>query len=186
MNHLNITKVEDMKVFRRIFLPVLCVCTLLTACIENSGVRPEVSDSRDAELDTASAGVARWIRPVTGPEIVPSPNKRMDHIDPWAAINQALLDALDESLRYDLLYPYYPTAEDSYGGFVEDRGSTWTLHQDNDKYVVAQARYTWTAAKASLFYADDPPRAAIYRNSAAVGFEFLTRMWGQNYDGLTG
>ena len=175
-----------MKVFRRIFLPVLCVCILLTACLKNNEVRPEASGNRDAELDAASAGVARWIRPITGSEVVPSPNQYMVHIVPPAAIDHALLDAFDESLRYDLLYPYYPIAEDSYGGFVEDRGSTWRRHQNNDKYVVAQARYTWTAAKASLFYADDPPRAAIYRNSAAVGFEFLTRMWGQNYDGLTG
>ena len=175
-----------MKVFRRIFLPVLCVCILLTACLKNNEVRPEASGNRDVELDAASAGAARWIRPITGSEVVPSPNQYMDHIVPPAAIDHALLDAFDESLRYDLLYPYYPIAEDSYGGFVEDRGSTWRRHQNNDKYVVAQARYTWTAAKASLFYADDPPRAAIYRNSAAVGFEFLTRMWGQNYDGLTG
>lgn len=165
---------------------MLCTCILLTACLENNEGRPKASDNRDTELDAASVGVARWMRPITDPKVVPPPNQYMDHIAPRAAIDQELLIAFDESLRYDLLYPYYPTAEDSYGGFVEDRGSTWTLHQNKDKYVVAQARYTWTAAKASLFYADDPSQASIYRNSAAVGFEFLTRMWGQNYDGLTG
>jgi mannobiose 2-epimerase len=100
--------------------------------------------------------------------------------------DQALLDAFDESLRYDLLYPYYPTAEDAYGGFVEDRSSTWALQQDDDKFVVTQARYMWTAAKASQFYADDPSQAAIYLNSAAVGFAFLQDMWGCDYDGKTG
>ena len=103
--------------------------------------------------------------------------------------DQALLDAFDESLRYDLLYPYYPTAEDTYGdppqtyGFVEDRSSTWALQQDDDKFVVTQARYTWTAAKASQFYADDPSQATIYLNSAAVGFAFLQDMWGYDYGG---
>lgn len=97
--------------------------------------------------------------------------------------DQALLDAFDESLRYDLLYPYYPTAEDAYGGFVEDRSSTWALQQDGDKFVVTQARYTWTAAKASQFYADNPSQAAIYLNSAAIGFAFLQDMWGYDYGG---
>ncbi|MFC1894004.1 AGE family epimerase/isomerase, partial [Chloroflexota bacterium] len=104
--------------------------------------------------------------------------------------DQALLDAFDESLRYDLLYPYYPTAEDNYGGttedtygFVEDRSDTWELQQDDDKFVVTQARYTWTAAKASQFYADNPSQAAIYLNSAAVGFAFLQDMWGYDYGG---
>jgi hypothetical protein len=96
--------------------------------------------------------------------------------------DQALLDAFDESLRYDLLYPYYPTAEDTcYGGFVEDRSSTWALQQDDDKFVVTQARYTWTAAKASQFYADNPSLAAICLHSAAVGFAFLQDMWGYDY-----
>jgi mannobiose 2-epimerase len=102
--------------------------------------------------------------------------------------DQALLDAFDESLRYDLLYPYYPTAEDTgYGGFVEDRSSTWALEQDDDKFVATQARYTWTAAKASQFYEDDTSQAAIYLNSAAVGFAFLQDMWGYDYgEGRTG
>jgi unsaturated rhamnogalacturonyl hydrolase len=102
--------------------------------------------------------------------------------------DQALLDAFNESLRYDLLYPYYPTAEDTgYGGFVEDRSSTWALEQDSDKFVVTQARYTWTAAEASQFYADNPSLAAICLHSAAVGFAFLQEMWGYDYgEGRTG
>ena len=103
------------------------------------------------------------------------------------AIDQALLDAFEESLRYDLLYPYYPTAEDADGGFVEDRSSTWALQQDSDKFVVTQARYTWTAAKASQFYAHNPSQADIYLDSAAVGFAFLQQMWGYDYgEGRTG
>jgi mannobiose 2-epimerase len=95
-----------------------------------------------------------------------------------ATIDQALLDAFKQSLKVDLLDPYYPTAHDgSYGGFVEDRSGTWVLQQDSDKFISAQARYTWTAAKASQFYASNPTLAAQYLASASVGFQFLTRMW---------
>jgi len=103
------------------------------------------------------------------------------HADNGITFDQALLDAFDESLQYDLLYPYYPTAEDADGGFVENRSSTWELEQDSDKFVVTQARYTWTAAKASQFYADNTTQAAIYLNSANVGFAFLQNMWGLDY-----
>ena len=76
-------------------------------------------------------------------------------------VDQTLLDAFETSLRVDLLDPYYPTAHDgSYGGFVEDRSGTWALQQDGDKFIAAQARYTWTAAKAALFYAGDAARSA--------------------------
>jgi mannobiose 2-epimerase len=110
------------------------------------------------------------------------------------AEDQALLNAFDASLRFDLLYPYYPNAgidpsidqtalDDSDGGFVEDRSSTWALQQDSYKWIVAQARYTWMAAKASQFYANDPSQADLYLQSAAVGFAFLQKMWGYDYGG---
>ncbi len=103
------------------------------------------------------------------------------------SIPQTLLDAFAASLRDDLLTPYYPTAHDSgYGGFVEDRGSTWGLQQDGDKFLVAQARYTWTAAKASQFYAtSNPSLASQYRASAGVGFAFLQKFWGGSGSGFS-
>jgi len=95
-----------------------------------------------------------------------------------ATVPQTLIDAFGASLRDDLLTPYYPAAQDgSYGGFVEDRSGTWALQQDSDKFIVAQARYTWTAAKASQFYASTPALAAQYKANAAVGFAFLNKMW---------
>jgi mannobiose 2-epimerase len=101
------------------------------------------------------------------------------------SISQTLLDAFAASLQNDLLLPYYPTAHDgSYGGFVEDRSGTWALQQDGDKFLAAQARYTWTAAKASQFYASDAAAAAQYRASATVGFQFLTKMWRDSSNGF--
>jgi len=104
------------------------------------------------------------------------------------AADAALLAAFEESLQLDLLLPYYPAGEDSaaYGGFVENRSSTWALQQDSDKWVVPQSRYIWTAAKAAQFYAHDAGQSAVYLESAGVGFEFLSRMWGYDYNGHTG
>ena len=95
------------------------------------------------------------------------------------SLDATLLNAFGTSLREDLLTPYYPTAHDgTYGGFVEDRSGTWVLQQDGDKFLSAQARYIWTAAKASQFYAtSNPTAAAQYKASAAVGFAFLQKMW---------
>ena len=101
-------------------------------------------------------------------------------------VSQSLIDGFAASLKDDLLTPYYPTAHDgSYGGFVEDRSGTWALQQDSDKFIVAQARYTWTASKASQFYAtSNPSAAAQYKASAAVGFAFLKKMWRDSANGF--
>ena len=102
------------------------------------------------------------------------------------SIDPSLMTAFGTSLRDDLLTPYYPTAHDgSYGGFVEDRSGTWALQQDSDKFISAQARYTWTAARASQFYATSSPTAAAqYKASAAVGFAFLQKMWRDTANGF--
>ena len=71
--------------------------------------------------------------------IVTMNGEKTDNFAP--IIDQATLDAFDESLRYDLLDPFYPIAEDTgYGGFVEKHSFDWTQQQDSDKFVVAQAQ----------------------------------------------
>lgn len=102
------------------------------------------------------------------------------------SLDASLLTAFGTSLRDDLLTPYYPAAHDgSYGGFVEDRSGTWALQQDGDKFISAQARYIWTASKASQFYAtSNPTAAAQYKASAAVGFAFLQKMWRDSANGF--
>jgi len=119
-------------------------------------------------------------QPTVAPPTVAQPSATLS-----TAVSQSMLDAFAASLKDDLLTPYYPTAHDgSYGGFVEDRSGTWVLQQDSDKFIVPQARYTWTAAKASRFYASDATAAAQYRASASVGFQFLTKMWRDSTNGF--
>ena len=138
-----------MKSIRRTMLVTVGVCTLPFACQVNEGGDPASSNESDIEQSSAALSVS-----------------------------QSLLDAFSASLRDDLLTPYYPTAHDgSYGGFVEDRSGTWVAQQDSDKFISEQARFTWTASKASQFYPSNPTLQAQYRASAAVGFAFLSKMW---------
>ena len=107
----------------------------------------------------------------------------------WASpplLDAELLDAFRTSLEADVLAPYYPAARDPLGGFIEDRSSSWELAQDADKFLACQARYVWTASQAAAFHARDEPSALLYRNMAAHGFEFLSRIWGGVYDGHVG
>jgi mannobiose 2-epimerase len=119
--------------------------------------------------------------------LVSSGEQHLEERVSLVTIDQGLLYAFEESLRDDMLAPFYPGAIDNdvYGGFVEDRSATWEWQFGlySDKWVVAQARYTWTAAKAALRYAADPAMANLYMDSAAAGFEFLQRMWGFDYGG---
>ena len=143
-----------MKTLGRVTWAVAWVCTLPLACERN-----------DNGLATpGERTLEREVKALT--------QSTQSTIDP------ALLDAFKQSLKVDLLDPYYPTAHDgSYGGFVEDRSGTWVSQQDSDKFISLQARLIWTAAKASQFYASNPTQAAQYLASAGVGFDFLTRMW---------
>jgi cellobiose epimerase len=138
-------------------LTLAAVCALSWGCVDPGadGLDP----SSAADIESSSAAVS---------------------------ISQPLIDAFAASLKDDLLTPYYPTAHDgSYGGFVEDRSGTWALQQDGDKFVVAQARYTWTASKASQFYAtSNPTLSAQYKASAAVGFAFVKNMWQSSTSGF--
>ena len=111
--------------------------------------------------------------------------ERSDEALTQGTIGQSFLDAFKQSLKVDLLDPYYPAAHDgSYGGFVEDRSGTWVPQQDGDKFISEQARLIWTAAKASQFYASNPTQASQYQASATVGFQFLTKMWRDSTNGF--
>jgi mannobiose 2-epimerase len=93
-----------------------------------------------------------------------------------------LADAMDKSMRTELLNKWYPQSVDSmYGGFI----TTWTYDfkptGTQDKFIVTQARHTWTTSKASEFY----PDVAYYLPCAAQGFRFLRDvMWDSTYGGF--
>ena len=104
-----------------------------------------------------------------------SPEKKVDE-------RAALADAIENSIKTELLNKWYPAAMDKeYGGFL----STWTYDfkptGEQDKMIVSQARHVWSSSKASEAYTDVPH----YRECAAHGFRFLKDvMWDKTYGGF--
>jgi hypothetical protein len=64
---------------------------------------------------------------------------------------RALADELDAYLVRHVLTPRYPAAVDrEHGGFHARFAPDWTRQPDRRRFVVCQARMTWTAASVAL------------------------------------
>lgn len=93
-----------------------------------------------------------------------------------------LADKMEQSMVKELLNVWYPASVDSlYGGFLSTFTYDFKPAPIQDKFIVTQARHTWTNAKASELY----PSTAYYLKSAKHGFDFLKRvMWDSVYGGF--
>ncbi len=93
-----------------------------------------------------------------------------------------LANALEQSMNEELLNVWYPASVDSlYGGFLSTFTYDFKPAADQDKFIVTQARHTWTNAKAAELY----PNNTYYLKSARHGFEFLKKvMWDSTYGGF--
>ena len=89
---------------------------------------------------------------------------------------------MENSLKKELLDPWYPRSVDSlYGGFLSNFTYDFKRGENQDKMIVTQARHTWVNAKASERY----PAKASYKNTARHGFLFLKNvMWDKEYGGF--
>lgn len=99
-----------------------------------------------------------------------------------AADRLALADTMEHSIRTETLEKWYPQAVDTvYGGFLSGFSHDFKPVGDQDKFIVTQARHTWTNAKASGRY----PEVAHYKTSAEHGFRFLRDfMWDKEHGGF--
>lgn len=93
-----------------------------------------------------------------------------------------LADAMEYSLRNELLQPWYPRSIDTvYGGFITAYNYDFTPAANQDKMIVTQARHVWTCSKAAERY----PEQAYFLTAAAHGFRFLRDvMWDATYGGF--
>jgi mannobiose 2-epimerase len=93
-----------------------------------------------------------------------------------------LAEAMDRSIRTELLNKWYPQSVDSvYGGFITTFTYDFKPTGSQDKFIVSQARHTWTTAKASELY----PDVSYYLPCAKNGFHFLRdAMWDSTYGGF--
>jgi mannobiose 2-epimerase len=98
---------------------------------------------------------------------------------------QAIASEMEDVLQEQVLDPWYPRAiDDEHGGFLSDFNYQWEPDGPQDKFIVTQARHTWTTARASRFF---PDADAQYLPMAAHGFEFLRDvMWDATHGGFVG
>lgn len=97
----------------------------------------------------------------------------------------ALAGEMEDVLREQVLDPWYPRAiDEEHGGFLSDFNDRWEPDGPHDKFIVTQARHTWTTARAARFF---PEADAHYLPMAAHGFEFLRDvMWDDTHGGFVG
>jgi len=93
-----------------------------------------------------------------------------------------LADEIERSIQTELLNKWYPQCVDSlYGGFITTYTFDFKPTGAQDKFIVTQARHTWTTAKASELY----PNIPYYIKCSENGFYFLRDvMWDKTYGGF--
>lgn len=94
----------------------------------------------------------------------------------------AMATAMENSLQTELLNKWYPQSVDSqHGGFLSTFTFDFKPTGPQDKFIVTQARHTWTTAKAALLY----PEKTYYLLNSKWGFQFLQAvMWDKTYGGF--
>lgn len=93
-----------------------------------------------------------------------------------------LAAVIDKSIQTEMLNKWYPQCVDSaFGGFITTFTYDFKPTGNQDKFIVTQARHTWTASKASELYRDKKYYIACARH----GFRFLRDvMWDSTYGGF--
>ena len=89
---------------------------------------------------------------------------------------------METALTAQHLHRWFPACLDTvYGGFLTSFTHDWKAEGNQDKWIVIQARQTWTAATAAEFFPQDPR----YREAAEYGYRFLKDfMWDDRYGGF--
>jgi len=89
---------------------------------------------------------------------------------------------MENSIQHEMLNKWYPQCMDTlYGGFLTTYTYDFKPTGDQNKFIVTQARHTWSTAKAATRY----PDVAYYKTCAAKGYKFLHDvMWDKTYGGF--
>src|SRR5215217_4002242 len=105
----------------------------------------------------------------------------------WSQVNTSterlqIAAEMENSIQTELLNKWYPQSVDSvYGGFISAYTFDFKPTGPQDKFIVTQARHTWTTAKAAQLY----PDAAYFIKCSENGFRFLRDvMWDKTYGGF--
>ena len=87
-----------------------------------------------------------------------------------------------ENSIHDMLNAWYPQNMDTmYGGFLSTFTYDFKPTGDQNKFIVTQARHTWSNCKAAMRYSNVP----YYKTLAQHGYKFLHGvMWDKTYGGF--
>lgn len=87
-----------------------------------------------------------------------------------------------ENSIHDMLDKWYPQSMDTmYGGFLSEFTYDFKPTVNQNKFIVTQARHTWSTAKAAIRY----PGVSYYKALAQNGYKFLHDvMWDKTYGGF--
>ena len=93
-----------------------------------------------------------------------------------------LANEMEHSIKTELLNKWYPQCIDSiYGGFITTFTYDFKPTGSQDKFIVTQARHTWSTAKAFELYPND----SYYLQCSQNGFHFLRDvMWDKTNGGF--
>ena len=94
----------------------------------------------------------------------------------------SMKNKLEQVLNEHTLQLWYPRVIDqNNGGYYSNYSYDWTKENNQNKFIVTQARHVWTLSKAIEFY----PERTEYQDYANHGYEFLRdHMWDKEYGGF--
>src|SRR5215467_6508085 len=93
-----------------------------------------------------------------------------------------IANEIENSIQHEMLNKWYPQNMDTlYGGFLTEFSYDFKPTSNQDKFIVTQARHTWSTSKAAMRY----PGVAYYKTLAQNGYKFLHDvMWDKKYGGF--
>jgi len=93
-----------------------------------------------------------------------------------------IANEIENSIQHEMLNKWYPQNMDTInGGFITSFTYDFKPAGSQDKFIVTQARHTWSTSKAAMRY----PGIVYYKTLAKNGYQFLHDvMWDKQYGGF--
>jgi len=93
-----------------------------------------------------------------------------------------IANEIENSIQREMLNKWYPQNMDTlYGGFLTEFTYDFKPTSNQNKFIVTQARHTWSTSKAAMRY----PGVNYYKTLAQNGYKFLhDAMWDKTYGGF--
>jgi len=93
-----------------------------------------------------------------------------------------IANEIENSIQHEMLNKWYPQNMDAInGGFITSFTYDFKPAGSQDKFIVTQARHTWSTSKAAMRY----PGIVYYKTLAKNGYQFLHDvMWDKQYGGF--